>query len=254
MNVETTGLTRRFGRTQAVAGVDLQAGPGVFGLLGPNGAGKTSLLRMLATVIPPTSGRLRLLGRDPGSYGPRREIRRRLGYLPQNLGYYPSFTVAEFVEYFALLKEMPAFRVPAAVATAIERVELGDKARSKLRTLSGGMLRRVGIAQAIVNEPDLLLLDEPTAGLDPQQRVSFRAMLRDLGEHATVIVSTHLVEDVGAACTRVALMDAGKIVFHGTPAEMTDRAEGTDAVGDAPLERGYSAVLAAARSVAGARS
>jgi ABC-2 type transport system ATP-binding protein len=254
MNVEMTGLTRRFGRTQAVAGVDLQAGPGVFGLLGPNGAGKTSLLRMLATVIPPTSGRLRLLGRDPGSYGPRREIRRRLGYLPQNLGYYPSFTVAEFVEYFALLKEMPAFRVPAAVATAIERVELGDKARSKLRTLSGGMLRRVGIAQAIVNEPELLLLDEPTAGLDPQQRVSFRAMLRDLGQHATVIVSTHLVEDVGAACTQVALMDAGKIVFHGTPAALTDRAEGTDAAGDAPLERGYSAVLAAARSVAGARS
>jgi ABC-2 type transport system ATP-binding protein len=254
MNVEITGLTRRFGRTQAVAGVDLQAGPEVFGLLGPNGAGKTSLLRMLATVIPPTSGRMRLLGRDPGRYGPRREIRRRLGYLPQNLGYYPSFTVAEFVEYFALLKEMPAFRVPAAVATAIERVELGGKARSRLRTLSGGMLRRVGIAQAIVNEPDLLLLDEPTAGLDPEQRVSFRAMLRDLGQHATVIVSTHLVEDVGAACTRVALMDAGKIVFHGTPAELTDRAEGTDAAGDAPLERGYSAVLAAARSVAGARS
>jgi ABC-2 type transport system ATP-binding protein len=254
MNVEITGLTRRFGRTQAVAGVDLQAGPGVFGLLGPNGAGKTSLLRMLATVIPPSSGTLRLLGRDPGSYGPRREVRRRLGYLPQNLGYYPSFTVAEFVEYFALLKEMPSFRVPAAVGTAIERVELGDKARSKLRTLSGGMLRRVGIAQAIVNEPDLLLLDEPTAGLDPEQRVSFRAMLRDLGQHATVIVSTHLVEDVGAACTQVALMDAGKIVFHGTPAELTDRAQGTDAAGDAPLERGYSAVLAAARSVAGARS
>jgi ABC-2 type transport system ATP-binding protein len=254
MNVEITGLTRRFGRTQAVAGVDLQAGPGVFGLLGPNGAGKTSLLRMLATVIPPTSGTLLLLGRDPGSYGPRREIRRRLGYLPQNLGYYPSFTVAEFVEYFALLKEMPAFQVPAAVATAIERVELGDKARSKLRTLSGGMLRRVGIAQAIVNEPDLLLLDEPTAGLDPEQRVSFRAMLRDLGQHATVIVSTHLVEDVGAACTQVALMDAGKIVFHGTPDELTERAAGTDAAGDAPLERGYSAVLAAARSVAGARS
>jgi ABC-2 type transport system ATP-binding protein len=254
MNVEITGLTRRFGRTQAVAGVDLQAGPGVFGLLGPNGAGKTSLLRMLATVIPPSSGTLRLLGRDPGSYGPRREVRRRLGYLPQNLGYYPSFTVAEFVEYFALLKEMPAFRVPAAVATAIERVELGDRARSKLRTLSGGMLRRVGIAQAIVNEPDLLLLDEPTAGLDPEQRVSFRVMLRDLGQHATVIVSTHLVEDVGAACTEVALMDAGKLVFHGTPAELTRRAEGTDAAGDAPLERGYSAVLAAARSVAGARS
>jgi ABC-2 type transport system ATP-binding protein len=254
MNVETTDLTRRFGRNQAVAGVSLQAGPGVFGLLGPNGAGKTSLLRMLATVIPPTSGTLRLLGRDPGSYGPRREIRRRLGYLPQNLGYYPGFTVAEFVEYFALLKDMPPGRVPAAVAAAVERTGLGGKARAKLRTLSGGMLRRAGIAQAIVNEPELLLLDEPTAGLDPEQRVAFRALLRDLGDRATVIVSTHLVEDVGAACTRVALMDQGRILFYGTPDELTARAEGTDAAGDAPLERGYSAVLAAARAGAAARS
>jgi ABC-2 type transport system ATP-binding protein len=254
MNVEIAGLTRRFGRTQAVAGVDLSAGPGVFGLLGPNGAGKTSLLRMMATVIPPSSGRLRLLGRDPGRYGPRREIRRRLGYLPQNLGYYPSFTVAEFVEYFALLKEMPSARVPAAVATAIERTGLGDKARARLRTLSGGMLRRAGIAQAIVNEPELLLLDEPTAGLDPEQRVAFRALLRECGEHATVVVSTHLVEDVGAACSEVALMNQGRIVFYGTPAELIARADGTDAAGDAPLERGYSAVLAAARSAAGARA
>jgi ABC-2 type transport system ATP-binding protein len=248
MNIEITDVTRRFGRTQAVAGVSLQAGPGVLGLLGPNGAGKTSLLRMLATVIPPTTGTLRLLGRDPRSYTPRREIRRRLGYLPQNLGYYPGFTVTEFVEYFALLKEMPAAAVPAAVAAAVERVDLGGRARAKLRTLSGGMLRRVGIAQAIVNQPDLLLLDEPTAGLDPEQRVAFRALLRDLGQTATVIVSTHLVEDVGAACTEVAVMDAGRIVFHGTPAELTERGEGTDAAGDAPLERGYSAVLASARA------
>ena len=247
MNIEITGLTRRFGRTMAVAGVDLQAGPGVFGLLGPNGAGKTSLLRMMATAIRPTSGTLRLLGRDPGSYGPRREIRRRLGYLPQNLGYYPGFSVAEFVEYFALLKEVPAAQVPAVVAVAIDRVELGGEAKTKLRTLSGGMLRRVGVAQAIVNEPELLLLDEPTAGLDPEQRVAVRALLRDLGLRATVVVSTHLVEDVGAACTQVALMDRGKIVFHGTPADLTARGEGYS-TGDAPLERGYSAVLAEARS------
>ena len=248
MNVEISDLTRRFGRTQAVAGVTLAAGPGVFGLLGPNGAGKTSLLRMLATVIPPSSGRLRLLGRNPSVYGPRREIRRRLGYLPQNLGYYPGFTVVEFVEYFALLKDMPAGRVPGAVAAAVEQVGLGDKARAKLRTLSGGMLRRVGIAQAIVNQPELLLLDEPTAGLDPEQRVAFRALLRELGQRATVIVSTHLVEDVGAACSQVALMDQGRLVFHGTPGELTARAEGTAAAGDAPLERGYSAVLASVRS------
>ena len=254
MNVDIIDLSRRFGRTQAVDGVSLQAGAGVFGLLGPNGAGKTSLLRMMATALPPTSGRLRLLGRDPRSYAPRREIRRRLGYLPQNLGYYPGFTVAEFVEYFALLKDMPAGQVPRAVAAAVEHVGLGDKARVKLRTLSGGMLRRAGIAQAIVNGPELLLLDEPTAGLDPEQRVAFRALLRDLGQRATVIVSTHLVEDVGAACTEVALMDAGRIVFHGTPDELTARGEGTGAAGDAPLERGYSAVLAAARSVTAARS
>jgi ABC-type multidrug transport system ATPase subunit len=247
MNIEITGLTRRFGRTMAVAGVDLQAGPGVYGLLGPNGAGKTSLLRMMATVIPPTAGNLRLLDRDPGQYGPRREIRRRLGYLPQSLGYYPGFTVVEFIEYFALLKDMPAAQVPGAVAAAVERVELGGKARAKLRTLSGGMLRRVGIAQAIVNEPELLLLDEPTAGLDPEQRVQFRGLLRDIGQRATVVVSTHLVEDVGAACSKVALMDEGKIVFSGTPDELTVRGVG-HGTGDAPLERGYSAVLAQARS------
>jgi ABC-2 type transport system ATP-binding protein len=252
MNVEITEVTRQFSRTHAVAGVDLETGPGVLGLLGPNGAGKTTLLRMMATVIPPSSGRLRLLGRDPGRYGPRREIRRRLGYLPQNLGYYPGFTVAEFVEYFALLKEMPPGRVSQAATAAIERVDLGGKARAKLRTLSGGMLRRAGIAQAIVNEPELLLLDEPTAGLDPEQRMAFRALLRDLGGQATVIVSTHLVEDVGAACGEVAVMDAGKIVFQGPPDELTARGEGTGAAGDAPLERGYSAALAAARSRAAA--
>ncbi len=249
MNVDIQALTRRFGRTDAVAGVDLRLGPGVFGLLGPNGAGKTTLLRMMATVIAPSSGTLRLLDRDPGQFGPRREIRRRLGYLPQALGYYPNFTVVEFVEYFALLKEVPAGQVPRAVAAAVERVGLGAKARARLRTLSGGMLRRVGIAQAIVNDPDLLLLDEPTAGLDPEQRVQFRALLRDLGARATVVVSTHLVEDVGAACAEVGLMADGRIVFHGTPAELTERGAGF-AVGDAPLERGYSAVLAAARAAA----
>ena len=247
MNVALTDIRRSFGKNKAVDGVSLELGAGVFGLLGPNGAGKTSLLRMLATVLPPTSGQMALLGRDPRSTTARREIRRRLGYLPQSLGYYSSFTVVEFIEYFALLKEMPSPAVPKAVAVAVERVDLGVKAKAKLRTLSGGMLRRVGIAQAIVNSPDLLLLDEPTAGLDPEQRMQFRALLRSFGENATVIVSTHLVEDVGAACSEVALMSDGKIVFRGTPAELTARGEG-HGVGDAPLERGYSAVLTQARA------
>jgi ABC-type multidrug transport system ATPase subunit len=247
VNIEITDLTRRFGRTRAVDGVDLSAGAGVFGLLGPNGAGKTSLLRMLATVVQPSSGSMRLLERDPSEHGPRREIRRRLGYLPQNLGYYPGFTVVEFVEYFALLKEMPPRQVPRAVAAAVERVGLGDKAKAKLRTLSGGMLRRAGIAQAIVNDPDLLLFDEPTAGLDPEQRVEFRSLIREMGQRSTVVVSTHLVEDVGAACGRVALMHQGRIAFQGTPDELIAHGTG-HGTGDAPLERGYSAVLAAARA------
>jgi ABC-2 type transport system ATP-binding protein len=247
VNVVLTDIHRSFRKNKAVDGVSLELGPGVFGLLGPNGAGKTSLLRVLATVLPPTSGEISLLGRDPSRPAARREIRRRLGYLPQNLGYYPSFTVVEYVEYFALLKEMPSSAVPKAVAEAVERVQLGAKAKARLRTLSGGMLRRVGIAQAIVNDPDLLLLDEPTAGLDPEQRVQFRALLRSLGESVTVMVSTHLVEDVGAACSEVALMSAGKIVFRGTPPELTARGE-AHGVGDTPLERGYSEVLSAARS------
>jgi ABC-2 type transport system ATP-binding protein len=247
VNVMLTGIQRSFGKKKAVDGVSFEVGQGVYGLLGPNGAGKTSLLRMLATVLPPSSGEIRLLEQDPRNPAARRKIRRRLGYLPQNLGYYPSFTVMEFVEYFALLKEMPSSAVSKAVAVAVERVDLGAEAKVKLRKLSGGMLRRVGIAQAIVNDPDLLLLDEPTAGLDPQQRVQFRALLRSLGETATVIVSTHLVEDVGAACSEVALISSGKIVFRGTPDDLTARGAG-HGVGDAPLERGYSAVLSAARS------
>ncbi|WP_405657996.1 ATP-binding cassette domain-containing protein [Streptomyces sp. NBC_00079] len=247
MNIETHKLTRSFRRAQAVGGVDLSVGEGVFGLLGPNGAGKTTLLRMLATVIPPSSGTLRLLSHQPATAAERRRIRRCLGYLPQSLGYYPSFTVHEFVEYFALLKEIPPRRLARAVDDAIEQVGLGDRAGSKLRTLSGGMLRRAGIAQAIVNDPQVLLLDEPTAGLDPEQRVELRALLREIGARATVVVSTHLVEDVAAACDEVALMLAGKIIFTGTPAELTAHGDDT-AVGDAPLERGYTAIMTRARS------
>jgi ABC-2 type transport system ATP-binding protein len=247
MNVEVEGLVRSFRRTRAVAGVDLRIGTGVFGLLGPNGAGKTTLLRTLATVSRPDSGTVRLLGRDPANPHQRREIRRQLGYSPQAPCYYPAFTVAEFVEYFALLKEMPPERVPSAVTRAIDRVGLTGRAQARLRTLSGGMLRRAGIAQAIVNDPMLLLLDEPTAGLDPEQRVEFRSLLREIGGQSTVVVCTHLVEDVGAACNQVALMLAGRVVFSGTPGELAARGA-LDAAGDAPLERGYATVLAEARS------
>ncbi len=243
-DTELRGLTQRFGQTEVLHGLDLRVSSGVLGLLGPNGAGKTTLLRTLATIIRPTSGSVRLLGYDPADRVQRRVLRRDLGYLPQALAYYPNFTLAEFVEYFALLKEMRPREIRPAVARAIERVGLGDRARSKLRTLSGGMLRRAGLAQAIVNDPKLLLLDEPTAGLDPQQRLDFRELLRGIGTQGTVIVSTHLVEDVGAACTDVALLNEGRLLFHGTPEKLSVIGEESKGAGDSSLERGYSAIIA----------
>ncbi|MFJ9560721.1 ABC transporter ATP-binding protein [Streptomyces fuscichromogenes] len=243
-----TGLRVRHRRTVALDSVDLTLGTGVHGLLGPNGAGKTSLIRVLATVAGPTAGRVELLGRDTAGHRALGEIRGRLGYLPQEFGYYPGFTVREFVSYVAWLKELPADRTPAAVERAVARVGLSDRADAKIRTLSGGMVRRVGIAQAVVNEPEVLLLDEPTAGLDPEQRVEFRELLRELGASATVVVSTHLVEDVAAACTEVTLLEAGRVAYRGTPDTLTALGEASDGPGDHPIERGYTAALRAHRA------
>jgi ABC-2 type transport system ATP-binding protein len=248
-HVEVSDLVVRYGRRVALAGLDLTLDTGVYGLLGPNGAGKTTLIRVLASIATPTSGHVSLLGQDRREHRSLREVRRRLGYLPQQFGYYPRFTVREFVEYVAWLKELPPASVPTAVDRAIERVGLPDRADDKLKRLSGGMLRRVGIAQAIVNDPDLLLLDEPTAGLDPEQRVDFRELLRQIGVDACVVVSTHLVEDVAAACSHVTLLDQGRAVFRGTPEELVAAGEGTYG-GDAPIERGYTAILRASRQAA----
>ncbi|MFE0024319.1 ABC transporter ATP-binding protein [Amycolatopsis sp. NPDC059021] len=239
--VSATGLQVRAGRRMAVDGLDLALGNGVHGLLGPNGAGKTTLIRSLATVLPPAAGTLELLGRPAGR--DMREVRRRIGYLPQDFGFYRQFTVRDFVTYLAWLKEMSKVDIPAAVQRAIETVGLADRADHRMKTLSGGMLRRAGIAQAIVNSPQLLLLDEPTVGLDPAQRVEFRALLRELAGDTCVVVSTHLVEDVAAACTDVVLIASGRLVWQGSTADLA-AAGGADDVGDSPTERGYSALLA----------
>ncbi len=245
--VEAAELQVKAGRHRAVNGLDLKLGIGVHGLLGPNGAGKTTLMRAMSTVHRPSGGQLRLLGEDATDGRVLRSLRRRLGYLPQHFGFYPRFTVREYVEYMAWLREMPKNAVPGAVQRAVERVGLTDRADSRLKTLSGGMLRRVGIAQAIVNDPDLLLLDEPTVGLDPEQRVEFRTLLRELGTDSCVLVSTHLVEDVVAACTDVVLVDQGKLVFQGLPADLTRLGE-QGGTGDSAAERGYTTLLAGHRS------
>ena len=247
--VEATGLRVKAGSRLAVDGLDLRLGLGVHGLLGPNGAGKTTLMRALATVIRPRNGRLRLLGHDITERRALRALRSRLGYLPQHFGFYPKFTVRDYVEYMAWLREVPAAAVPAATQRAIDRVGLTDRADARLKSLSGGMLRRAGIAQAIVNEPELLLLDEPTVGLDPGQRVELRELLRDLGEASCVLVSTHLVEDVVAACSHVLLLDHGRLAFRGVPDDLV-RLGANDGVGDSAAERGYSVLLRDHRSAA----
>ncbi|PBC63711.1 ABC transporter ATP-binding protein [Streptomyces sp. Tue6028] len=243
-----SGLTVRHRRTTALDAVDLDFGPGVHGLLGPNGAGKTSLIRVLATVAKPTAGQVEMLGSDLHGHRERSAVRRELGYLPQDFGYYPGFTVREFVAYVGWLKELSAASAPAAVERAVARVGLADRIDAKVKTLSGGMIRRVGIAQAIVNDPRVLLLDEPTAGLDPEQRVEFRALLRELGSTSTVLVSTHLVEDVAAACTDVTLIEAGQVAYRGTPRSLAALgANGHESDGNA-TERGYTAALRAHRA------
>lgn len=245
-HIAVKGLVLQYKERSALAGVDISLERGVHGLLGPNGAGKTTLMRVLATVAKPTSGEVTILGDNLSSYENLRDTRRRLGYLPQTFGFYPRFTVREFVEYFAWLKEVPAAILPLAVDRAIERVGLSDRADDRLKKLSGGMIRRVGIAQAIVNDPEVLLLDEPTAGLDPEQRVEFRELLRTIGVDACVLVSTHLVEDVATACSTVTLMNEGRIVFRGTPSDLI-AAGGPSGGGDTPIEKGYTAVLKRSR-------
>lgn len=214
--IEVRSLSYRYGPRQpdVLQDVNFRFGLGAVGILGPNGAGKSTLQRILASTLRAKTGEVLLDGleqhRDVAGY------RRRIGYLPQRFGYLPHFTVAEFVEYAAWLKGVPGRSVAAAARRAVAEVALEEFASSKLRHLSGGMLRRVGIAQAIVNEPLLLLLDEPTVGLDPEQRNRLRATLRQLAPRMTVMLSTHLTEDIGATCRDVMVLAHGSVVFSGT--------------------------------------
>jgi ABC-2 type transport system ATP-binding protein len=218
---------KSYGRTKALDGVSFDLEKGVSGLLGPNGAGKTTLLRMLATVLAPDRGRLAVLGWDPQDVAGRLEIRRRLGYFPQEPGYHMNFTAFEFVDYLAILKEMvDTDRRHDEVRRVLEAVGLGDVASKKLKALSGGMRRRVILAQALLGSPELLVLDEPTVGLDPVQRLRFREILSQLAETQTILLSTHMTEDVAALCSQVVVLNEGQVQFNGDITELADKARG----------------------------
>ena len=225
MTVSATGLSLRFGRTAALSDVDFAFADGVTGLLGPNGAGKTTLLRILATALPADAGQLRILGCDPGTAEGRLAIRRRLGYLPQNPGFHPHFTAFEFVDYIAILKEIVHGR-HEEVRRVLHEVGLDDRRGTKIRALSGGMRQRVGLAAALLGEPALVILDEPTVGLDPEQRLRFRELIADTGEGRTVLLSTHQTEDVMTVCQRVIVLDHGQVRFEGEPAALAAVAAG----------------------------
>ncbi|MFD8564239.1 ABC transporter ATP-binding protein [Streptosporangium canum] len=233
--VTVRGLTKRYGRNAVLDGLTLEFGRGVTGLLGPNGAGKTTLLRSLATTLAPDGGQVRALGLDPADRGQRTALRRRLGYLPQEPGFYPHFTLFELVDYVAILKELTDRRERhREVRRVLAEVDLADRARTKVRKLSGGMKQRLALAQALLGTPDLLILDEPTVGLDPEQRMRFRALVSRLGESRTVLLSTHQTEDVAALCERVIVMNRGRVMFQGTPAELATAASGQVWLSDAP--------------------
>lgn len=227
MTVRVQQLSKRFGRTTALDDLTVAFGSGVTGLLGPNGAGKTTLLRILATVLAPDQGSVRVLGLDPSRPAERLELRRRLGYLPQDVGAYPGFSVREFVDYVAILKEHTDRRARRAeVDRVLELTDLTGKAYDRIRSLSGGMRRRLGLAQALLGSPDVLLLDEPAAGLDPQQRLRFRELVSAAGPDRCVVLSTHQTDDVAALCRDVVVVDAGRVLFQGTPAALAASAAG----------------------------
>ena len=220
-------LTKAYGRKLALAGVTLELDNGITGLLGPNGAGKTTLLRMLATVMRPSGGELRLLGRDPRDVAERTAIRRRLGYLPQDPGFHQHFTAFEFVDYIATLKEWADRDARhAEVRRVLRAVSLDDVAHRRIRALSGGMRRRVALAQALLGTPELLVLDEPTVELDPQQRLHVRELISEAAESSAVVLSTHQTEDVAALCSRVVVLRAGAVAFDGSPDALAGLAEG----------------------------
>lgn len=224
MELSIDKLTKHFGSKVAVDGVSSTLTPGVYGLLGANGAGKTTLMRMLCSILEKTSGKITFNGRNIIDMGA--DYRDILGYLPQNFGYYPNYSASEFLFYIAALKGIPRGEAKKRIIKLLDMVDLSDVSSKKIKTFSGGMKQRIGIAQAMLNNPKVLILDEPTAGLDPKERVRFRNILSDYAGDNIVLLSTHIVSDIEAIAERVLLMKSGKLLLQGTVSELVSKVEG----------------------------
>ena len=226
MQIEIRGLRKVYpGGVTALDGIDLTIPPGVFGLLGPNGSGKTTLMRILATLLEPSAGEAYVDGHDVRHQ--KAAIRRMLGYMPQEFGFYPSLTVYETLDYFGLLCRIndPGER-RSRVEQSLGRANLDEVAGRRVSTLSGGMKQRLGIAQALLNDPSVLIVDEPTAGLDPEERLRLRNLLVELAAGRIVILSTHIVSDVSVTAERLAILDRGRVLFAGLVTELLAPLEG----------------------------
>ena len=220
--LELNGIEKRFGDRVAVQSTELCLENGVYGLLGENGAGKTTLMRMICGILKPDRGSVCCDGMDIRRMG--KEYRGLLGYLPQDFGYYGDFSVWRFLHYMAALKALPEHWAKQRMEELLELVDLKDCRKQKLRTCSGGMLKRVGIAQALLNEPEILVLDEPTAGLDPKERVRFRNIISSLGKNRIVLLSTHIVSDVDYIADQILIMRKGEIIRKGTQRQLAKEA------------------------------
>ena len=238
MLIEIRDVGKRYpGGHQALDGVSLTMDRGLYGLLGPNGAGKTTLMKILCTLLEPSSGQVTVEGRELGS--DRQLVRERLGYLPQDWGAPRS---ARCTEVLDLVLRLRGLRSGSERKSEVQRllglVNLEGLGKRKVKTLSGGQLRRLGVAQALAGSPDLIVLDEPTVGLDPDERVSFRNLLTELGRGRTIVLSTHIVADVGTTCECIGVLDRGRVVFEGPPGEFAEKARGRvfEAAVDADME------------------
>ena len=220
--ISIQNLYKTYGRgnktIQALKDLSFDIDAGMFGLLGPNGAGKTTLMRILAGIVDGSQGKVVVNGILLENEASKRRVKSMLGYLPQELGLYPDLTARQFIDYMAILKEVSnASGRRYAVQKVLEMVDLADVADRKIKTYSGGMKRRVGIAQALVNNPKILIVDEPTAGLDPEERIRFRNLLVNLAIDRIVLLSTHIVADIGQTCQRMAVLDKGELRYQGSP-------------------------------------
>lgn len=216
------------GGVKAINDVSLDIGTGMFGLVGPNGAGKTTFMRIIAGLLKPTSGEISVFGHNLRTYAGKQAAKAQLGYLPQDLGLYPNLNAYEFLDYMAILKGVTdSGDRRRQIDELLEQVRLTDAAKRPLKTYSGGMKRRVGIAQALLGDPKLIIVDEPTAGLDPEERIRFRNLLADAAAGRTIILSTHIVEDISQSCNDLAAMRGGKVIYRGSPQDLITQARGS---------------------------